>query len=71
MKIGSRLLRASRARVEGADALLDPERPRERLLHRDLLVEREADEERERVGRDERIGLVVLREIEMASGPFR
>ncbi len=54
-----------RLRVERADALLDPERPEEGLLHRDLLVEREADEQGERIGRDQRVGLVVLREIEV------
>ncbi len=39
-------------RLERAEPLLQAERPLERLLHRHLLVEREADEQRERVGRD-------------------
>jgi hypothetical protein len=34
----------------------------ERLLHGDLLIEDEADEERERVGGDQAVGLVVAGE---------
>ena len=51
-------------RVECAQTLADLERPRERRLHRYLLVEREADEERERVGRDQPVGRVVAAEVE-------
>ena len=53
-----------RAGVESADAPLELERPREGLLHRDLLVEDEADEERERLLGEERVGLVVAGEVE-------
>ena len=35
--------------VERADPLAQHERPRERLLHRHLLVEHEPDQQRERV----------------------
>ena len=53
-----------RARVEIADPPLQLERPREGLLHGDLLVEDEADEERERLLGEERVGLVVAGEVE-------
>src|SRR5919201_4328668 len=59
-----------RLRVEGAKAPLQLERRRERLLHRHLLVEREADEERERFLSDERVGLVVAREVEPVRGRY-
>ena len=48
--------------VEVSQARAQDERPRERLLDGDLLVEREADEERERVGGDQPVGLVVAGE---------
>ena len=50
--------------VEGADTLSQLERPGERLLDRDLLVDGEADEERERLLRDEPVRLVRLSEVE-------
>ncbi len=56
--------RSDRGRVERADALLQLERAEERGLHRDLLVEREADQQRERLLRDQRVRLVRVREIE-------
>ena len=49
-------------RVQMADSPLQLERPRERLLDGDLLVEREANEERQRVTGEKRIGLVVAGE---------
>ena len=51
-------------RVERAEPLLELERAGERGRHGHLLVEREADQQRERVLRDERVGLVVAREVE-------
>ena len=39
--------------------------PRERLLERDLLVEREADQQRERLVDEEAVGLVVAGEREL------
>src|SRR5687767_4026103 len=45
---GLEVLRGERGGVEGADALAQHERALERLLDRDLLVEREADEQGER-----------------------
>jgi len=47
------------AGVERADALLQGERPGEGLLHGHLLVEREADQQRERVAREQlvRVGI--------------
>ena len=53
-----------RGRVERAQALLEHERPRERLLDGDLLVEREADEQRHRVRDQQRVGLVGVGEVE-------
>src|SRR6185369_17435309 len=52
------------AGVEVAEPLAQVERPRERLLDGDLLVEREADEQGKRVGSDQRVGLVVAGERE-------
>ena len=48
--------------VEVPEARAQLERARERLLDGDLLIEREADEERERVGGDQAVGLVVAGE---------
>ncbi len=48
--------------VEVPEAGAQLERPGERLLDGDLLIECEADEERERVGGDEPVGLVVAGE---------
>ena len=53
-----------RLRVERAEALLQPERACERLLHGHLLVECDADEQREGVGREQAARLVVVGEIE-------
>ena len=48
--------------VEVPEARAQLERSREGLLDGDLLIEREADEERERVGGDQAVGLVVAGE---------
>ena len=56
--------RRDRARVERADPLLQLERPGERLLDGDLLVDRKPDQERERLGRDQSVGLVRIGEVE-------
>ncbi len=53
-----------RTGVERPEALLERERPEERLLHRHLLVEHEADEQRHRVGGNEDVGLVRGREVQ-------
>src|SRR5204863_9441771 len=45
--------RRDRARVERAESPLQLERARERLLDGDLLVEREADEQRQRLLREQ------------------
>ena len=50
--------------IERAEALPQHQRPGERLLHRDLLVEREADQQRHRVRGDQRIGLVGFGEVQ-------
>ena len=51
-------------RVEAAEALLQLERAGERDRHRHLLVEREADEQRERLARDQGIRLGVAGEVQ-------
>ena len=51
-------------RIERADPLLQDERAGERLLHRHLLVDREADEQRERIMRQELAGLGIVGEPE-------
>ena len=51
-------------RVEATEPLLDLERSGERGRHRHLLVEREADEERKRVFRDQPVGGVVTGEVQ-------
>jgi hypothetical protein len=56
--------RRQRGGVDRAQALAQHERPHERLLHRDLLVEREPDQERHRVGGDEGVGLVGVGEVQ-------
>ena len=53
-----------RPRVQRADPLLQLERSRERLLDGDLLVDREPDQKRERLGRDQSVGLVRIGEVE-------
>src|SRR5207248_491436 len=50
--------------VAAADPLPQHPRAGERRLHRHLLVERESDQEREWVARDERVDVVVAREVE-------
>jgi hypothetical protein len=52
------------ASAEKAKAPLQLERARERFLHRNLLVEDEADEEGERLLGEEGVGLVIAREVE-------
>jgi hypothetical protein len=53
-----------RGGVERARALLEHERSRERLLHGHLLVEREADQQRERLAHQQRVGLVGVGEVQ-------
>ena len=48
-----------RAHVEVPEALAQLERAGERLLHGDLLIEDEADEERGGIAGDQAVGLVV------------
>ena len=55
-------------RIEGADAFPEDGRSGEGLLDRHLLVDREADEQRERVGREERTGRRVVGEPERRCG---
>ena len=50
--------------VERADPALQLERARERLLYGNLLVEREADQQRERLVDEQPVGLVVAGEAE-------
>jgi hypothetical protein len=50
-------------RVERAKTLLQRQRPGERLLHGDLLVQRKSDQKRHRVGCDQRVGLVGVGEV--------
>ena len=50
------------------EALAELERAGERLLHGDLLIEHEADEERHRVRGDQAIGLVVTGEGQALGG---
>ena len=63
-KIGSRSAEAERGGVERAETLAQDERPRERLLDADLLVEGEADEQRHGVGGDELVSLVGFGEVQ-------
>ena len=60
---------AMRRRVEVAEPLLQLEWPCEGGLHGHLLVEREADQQRERVAREQRVRLGVAGEVER--GPAR
>jgi hypothetical protein len=55
--------RGQRGGLERPDALAQQQRSHEGLLHRDLLVEHEADEECHRIGGDERVGLVGVGEV--------
>ena len=59
-----------RARVERPDPLLEAERPGERLLHRHLLIDREPDQQRERVTGDQRVRLVRVREVQRLGHGF-
>jgi hypothetical protein len=52
------------ARADRAEPLEEHLRPGECLLNRNLLVEREADEQRHRVAHEEPIGLVVSGEVQ-------
>ena len=52
------------AQVEGTEPLLQLQWAREGGGHGNLLVEDEPDQERERVDRDQPVGLVVAREVE-------
>ena len=71
---GLEIGRGERVGVERAEALAQLERPGERLLHRDLLVEGEAHQQRHRIGGDQRVGLIgvgeeqALRHAPMVSG---
>ena len=56
--------RGDPAGVERADPLLQLERSGEGGLHGDLLVEREPDQERQRITGEELVGLVRVREVE-------
>jgi len=60
----TRVGRGDRARVERPQPLLDLQRPAERGLYGHLLVEREPDQQRERLLRDQCVGLVVAGEVE-------
>src|SRR5436309_10638695 len=53
------------AGIERPQPLLQLQRPTERRLHRNLLVEGKAHHERERVLRDQRVGVVVAGEVEL------
>jgi hypothetical protein len=61
-----RVGRGDLARVERPEPLLQLERPRERRLYGHLLVEREADQEGERVLGEECVCRIVAREVERA-----
>src|SRR5688500_13149492 len=52
-------------RVDAAESIEQHLRSGERLLHGNLLVEREADEQRHRVGGEQPIGVVVSGEVEV------
>ena len=55
---GLEVSRCERDRIERPEPFAQPKRPQEGLLHGDLLVEREPDEQRHRVRGDQRVGLV-------------
>src|SRR2546430_4867261 len=64
---GERLRQVDRrelGRVERADALSEDERPGERLLRGYLLVDGEADEQRERIAREHPARLEIVGEVE-------
>ena len=57
-----RIHRRDLVRVERTEPAPEVERAREGLLHGHLLVKDEPDEERERIGREESVGLGIARE---------
>ena len=57
------------ARRRACRAAAQHERALERLLHRDLLVEREADQQRERIAGDQLVGLVGVGEVQPVGHP--
>ena len=60
-----------RVGIERAEALLQRQRPGKGLLHADLLVEDEADQQRHRVGGDQRVGLIGVGEVQaVGHGPI-
>src|SRR5205823_3946248 len=61
----ARLHPCDRRRVERAEPAAELLRRGERALERDLLVEDEADQERERGAGEQLVGLVVTREVEV------
>ena len=63
--------RGKRGGVDRAEPLAQHERALERLLHAHLLVEREPNEQRHRIGGDQRIGLVRVGEVEPVGHRFR
>ena len=63
-KSGSRSACGDLRRLERPEPLLQPQRPEERLLDRDLLVEREPDQQGKRVVREEPARLLVVGEPE-------
>ena len=60
LEVGGR----ERRRVERSDALAQREWPGEGLLHGDLLIQDEPDQQRHWVRRDQRVGLVGVGEVE-------
>jgi hypothetical protein len=62
--------RRDSSRVEGADPLLQLERACERGRNGHLLVEGEADEERERLAREQPVRLVRVGEVERLGHPW-
>ena len=67
LEIGGRKRRG----IERAEALSQHQRPGERLLDRDLLVEHEADQQGHRVRGDQRIRLIGVGEVQtVGHGPI-
>ena len=60
----ARVCRCELLRVERAESLLYLQRSGERRLHRHLLVEREADQQRQRLAGQQPVGFVVAGEVE-------
>ena len=59
------------ARIQVAESALQLQRSAERLLHGHLLVEREADQQRQRIGGEQPVGLVVAGEVELVGSGER